>query len=584
MRDSGPAGRLLLLMPILVAGIVWGALGRPAWSAPNAAALPADLDLVPRQAAGFLRLRGPELWSNELFQDLRYLVDKAGPEAWKTFEKNCTPRPANIDRLTVVMLTPQTLGQPFPSVDPEAVSALVVVTTKTPYNRLEIMQTLGFREKVYRRNLYYFNEDLWSGLVLIDERTFLIGSEDAVVQFFDMSKTREADGPLQAALLEASRRHPIVLGVNTQALARENVGQFLPQPVQPLLDAQSGILTVDLDKEIRLDLRLNYQKDEQAQAGEKAVRAVLELAVAGLASSINQGETELKKKSENPNVAHVPETFAMVIALGVLREIESQLKSVPIKRDGTVVRVPYEFKNVGGYNTTVMSVMGMSTGISLLGRNAMGRFRAVAESIGGERKNPHEEHLKVLGNALERYHEAKGSYPPAALVDKDGRPTLSWRVALLPYLGEDNLYKEFRLDEPWDSLHNKKLIKRLPKAFKAPHSWHKGRTHDLVFTGMNTVFEGKNGTRKADIDGKTILLVLTATEDNESIYWTKPADLEYVDSKPIPNLFGSYGDSCHILFANGTYRLLKKDTDEKVVRSLIKRKGPKEKLPDEKEN
>src|SRR5581483_2163049 len=104
----------------------------------------------------------------------------------------------------------------------------------------------------------------------------------------------------------------------------------------------------------------------------------------------------------------------------------------------------------------------------------------------------------------------KGTYPPTTLYDKEGRPTLSWRVALLPYLGEEALYKEFKLDEPWDSLHNKKLLKKMPKALQAPSSRfddfdyigrgkRRGKTRDLVFAGEDTPFGLKKSVRKADV-------------------------------------------------------------------------------------
>src|SRR5262249_19374530 len=54
------------------------------------------------------------------------------------------------------------------------------------------------------------------------------------------------------------------------------------------------------------------------------------------------------------------------------------------------------------------------------------------------------------------------SLPPAASYDLQGKGLQSWRVHLLPFLGEDKLYKEFRLNEPWDSDHNKKLLSRMP--------------------------------------------------------------------------------------------------------------------------
>ena len=44
---------------------------------------------------------------------------------------------------------------------------------------------------------------------------------------------------------------------------------------------------------------------------------------------------------------------------------------------------------------------------------------------------------------------------------------LSWRVHLLPYLEQQTLYEQFKLDEPWDSEHNKQLIPLMPEIYAA---------------------------------------------------------------------------------------------------------------------
>src|SRR5262249_45452157 len=93
------------------------------------AQLPADLDLVPRDAAAFFHFRARDMWQSDWMKDLRYLLDKAGPAAWKDFEKRSPINPATVDRITLVMLTKEVFGNPFPPIDPEAMSALLVVRT-----------------------------------------------------------------------------------------------------------------------------------------------------------------------------------------------------------------------------------------------------------------------------------------------------------------------------------------------------------------------------------------------------------------------------------------------------------------------
>src|SRR4051794_3818491 len=73
--------------------------------------------------------------------------------------------------------------------------------------------------------------------------------------------------------------------------------------------------------------------------------------------------------------------------------------------------------------------------------------------------------LKQIGLAMHNYNSAYDVFPPAVITDPDGKPLLSWRVLLLPFLDEQALYEQFKLDEPWDSPNNKPLLSRMPKVF-----------------------------------------------------------------------------------------------------------------------
>jgi uncharacterized protein DUF1559 len=434
---------------------------------------------------------------------------------------------------------------------------------------------MGIREKVYRRSLYHFNEDLWSGLVLLDERTFLIGAEDSIVAYFDLMKASEANGPLQAALeTAAAGKHPVVVGMNPATVGK--TVPFVPPNLQALFTAHCGTVTVQLGKEIRVELRLDYAKADAAQEGEKAVRAALELGRQGIAMPIAELEKLLNKDADKVNAAAVPENFMYVLGLGYLREIDGLLAKAPVQREGTSVRMPFVYNRPEVANLYMVSF----AAISFLGTQARTTFQTVGRAIGDfdNKENPQEKHLKAIYQALEKYHADKGSYPPPAMYDKDGRPMLSWRVALLPYLGDEakTLHAQFRLDEPWDSLHNKRLIKKLPQAFQPTgYSFRKQwRTSDLVFVGPGAAFEPQKGRKKADLRPDAILLAHVDVELGP--YWSKPADLIFAAGKPLPKLYEDSpfgGDrSIAVLLANGTFRNLDEKTPEKELRQLIEGK------------
>jgi len=196
--------------------------------------------------------------------------------------------------------------------------------------------------------------------------------------------------------------------------------------------------------------------------------------------------------------------------------------------------------------------------------------RAAAEAIQGDaaKRQVSANNLKQLALAMHNYHDAHGHFPPAAIYSKDGKPLLSWRVLLLPYLEQENLYKQFKLDEPWDSAHNKALLKANPKVFGLVD----GKTHYRVFTGEGTVFKGKEGMRLQTItDGasNTILIV----EASEAVPWTKPEELPYDAKKALPKL-GSVGkDGFHIGLADGSVRFIRPPVNEEILRAAITANG-----------
>jgi hypothetical protein len=112
------------------------------------------------------------------------------------------------------------------------------------------------------------------------------------------------------------------------------------------------------------------------------------------------------------------------------------------------------------------------------------------------------QNLKAIALAMHNYQDIYGYFPPAAIYSKEGKPLLSWRVLLLPYLEQDNLYKQFHLNEPWDSEHNLALAETVVKVYTIPGQKEPGKTYYQVFTGPSTMFERRTG-RGGGLGGAT---------------------------------------------------------------------------------
>jgi RNA polymerase sigma factor (sigma-70 family) len=180
--------------------------------------------------------------------------------------------------------------------------------------------------------------------------------------------------------------------------------------------------------------------------------------------------------------------------------------------------------------------------------------------------------LKMIALAMHNYHDAYGHLPPAAISSKNGKPLLSWRVAILPFIEQDALYRAFKLDQPWDSPHNKELLAQMPKIY-APVRGKAADGHSTfyqVFTGKGTIFDGKKGLRLSDITDGTSNTIL-AVEAGEAVPWTKPEDLLYRADKELPKLGGMFDTGFHILWADGSVRFVRNPVNEQVLRLAITR-------------
>jgi hypothetical protein len=145
--------------------------------------------------------------------------------------------------------------------------------------------------------------------------------------------------------------------------------------------------------------------------------------------------------------------------------------------------------------------------------------------------------LHQLGWAMFAYAEKHGNLPPQAVYGRDGRPLLSWRVLLLPYLEEEELYAGFRLDEPWDSPHNIALLPRMPRVFASPgYDVEPYTTFYQVFVGPGAAFEGTRGLRPDRDFPDGLAGTILATVAGDPVPWTKPSDLAVDEGEILPRL------------------------------------------------
>jgi hypothetical protein len=186
--------------------------------------------------------------------------------------------------------------------------------------------------------------------------------------------------------------------------------------------------------------------------------------------------------------------------------------------------------------------------------------------------------VKQLVLALHNHHDVYGRFPAAASYSATGKPLLSWRVHLLPFLDQVELYKQFKLDEPWDSEHNKKLLAKMPRVFDSTGNRklaEAGMTTYVGPRGKETMFPPeKEGLRIRDVlDGTSNTIFLVDADDAHAVPWTKPEDLEIDLSDPMKGLSLRYENGILVGFVDGSVHFLSKKIDKATLKGLFTRAG-----------
>ncbi len=186
--------------------------------------------------------------------------------------------------------------------------------------------------------------------------------------------------------------------------------------------------------------------------------------------------------------------------------------------------------------------------------------------------------LRRIGVALQQYHNAYRCFPPAIVTDAQGNPMHSWRVAILPYLGEHWLYAQYDWKEPWNGPNNRNLAASVPSVYRCPAatSGVVGETSYVMIAGAGAAGgDGGHPVSLADIRDGASNTVIVVEVAGSQIGWTTPRDLRLEDLSFSLNEAGGQGPSSthpagvNVLFCDGSVQALVPSVDPGTLRRLL---------------
>ncbi len=517
-----------------------------AWAA-DAKALPSDLALVPTECPGFVSIAPGALLTSDLGKQLVRHLDK---EDIGLLVQQCLHTAVageNLERVVV-----------FPG------SSTFLVRTKREYERAHVIAHYALNNPGTPYKGWNIYPGLgWSGVALVDQNDFVCGREEELQRLFDWQDLAKNSGALKDLLPLAAEKHFLVMGLNPRTILKADgiwhqpvaPGQVPPtdlagavtlpaelKPFESLLQANALVLVVDVTDAVRLEARLTFPTNELANAGEEGAKAVMDLA----------GDS-LERLARH--LAVTPEVAEQLSPL--FKQFRAAAKEATVRKAGRTVTVTARLKLEDAVHAAAAAYVA-------------DRAQQMATAA----------NLRRLALEMMEFSDTYDGYlPPPAILSKDGKPLLSWRVALLPFLGEEALYKEFHLNEPWDSEHNKKLLAKMPKVYASGRKRSKDpyATHFQVFIGDAAPFKIKPGPGPLGARGPRFPLdfpdgtsnTMLIVEAADAVPWTKPVDLAFDEKKPVPKLGRHSPLGFHAAFADGSDHFLRSNVPESTLKLLI---------------
>jgi hypothetical protein len=534
------------------------------------AKLPPDIALIPADAAGFVHVRVADLARSEHYRELRQLLSKAGADALKSFNDRFVPTPASLDRVTVFFIAPGEGRR-----EPEVVG---IVTTSAPFRKDRLLKSMIQDQAKDEGGNVYTDANGLTALYVPNDRLFAIGPTDAIKKMAARGRST-GEGPLAPALALAAGDKPFVAAANPGVIPPEAL-RHAPPPIQPLVPLSSAklvTLVADFDQGTHLDLQAKFGSENAADDAERAARNGIDM----IRRQIGQGRAEMERKVGGPDapnpapIGQLPEAAASLFGLAVMNQADEILRTLPLHREGTDLRL----------NVTVppgpatLAAATSAVGVGLL-------LPAVQKVREASARSQSSNNLKQMALAMHNYNDAYGGKLPAhAIYSKDGKtPLLSWRVAILPFIEQDSLYRQFHLDESWDSEHNKKLIPLMPPVYAdltAPPTREPDVTYYQIFVGGGAAWQ--NNPRQPSIprtfvDGTSNTIMIA--EAAQPVIWSKPDDLTYDPTKPVPQLGPRPGMPFLVALADGSVRSISRAMSEKTLRAAITAAGNEPMGPD----
>ena len=342
-----------------------------------------------------------------------------------------------------------------------------------------------------------FDGSLRLAVGVLDEKTIVLveGTPDDVKAVF-------SDYPKNSAVLERLKHTPVEANELTMIASLEGF-TMSPKALETMLEqiGKTGKIPASVLALIRQHVRVfSFSLNVSATVGQPIISMHVEGGNEKSAEAILKTVQELITSVQTMQTLPIPEGFAAALQGALSAEIQGTQVNVALNNFETLI--PTVAESLNKLQTALLPEQ-------LLRRRM--------------------EQLRGLMELCAKYYQENQKFP-ADILDAEGKPLLSWRVALLPSMGFEDLYNQFKLDEPWDSEANLAVLNSpelKPLVFHPMmEEVQPPKTVIRFFDSAGTPFSRRD-LKIEDLKTPETTLMFVVVTPQYAVEWTKPEPLEF---------------------------------------------------------
>ncbi|WP_232107187.1 DUF1559 domain-containing protein [Gimesia alba] len=499
---------------------------------------PFRMDFAPEDALGVLAVRPAQLLGEKAMSPVLQLTLR---EQQKNSDSNFLGvDPTKLETVTIIYLLSE-LGK----VEQKPVDFVSVLQSTQNLDQALVQKKFSktnLIESNYKGKTFLTNTSPdGDSLLFLDDKSFIISDKASALKKV-IDSMQDQNNHTWEERLQPVETASIAGAINMQT-ARILLGgmvqsQSVKIPVWPLISPvweHSEIAALGITLQQKLSLELAFTQEKNSPEIRQALQSLL-----GLGQNMLRQMNANNKQTKRPLR---PDQEAQI------KLVEQILGSTRVTQNEDLVKLSTSLNS----ETCTNMVAAILPGI-LQAREAA-------------RRSASKNNIRRIMLAFHNYHLDHKHFPPAVVVGPDGKTPHSWRVELLPYLDQQALYDQYRMNEPWDSPHNRKIAKTVVPVFNNPNSEKSTNASYFVVTGPGTVFGNKTGIKLSEILGGTSNTI-AVFEAKRDIPWTKPADIPF-DGKKVPEFGGFHQGGAHVGLCDGSVRFLSELTNKDFLKTLL---------------